>query len=108
MLRHPRRETDGALQRGVSRSAGRGWGFLAAVALTITLVSTLQAQGNQALRAIEKLEGCSDRERKAGCVKILKKKRSENGRQSIKAQVRGERIIWYEYDADTGNVRRTN
>ena len=93
MLRHPRRETDGALQRGVSRSAGRGWGFLAAVALTITLVSTLQAQGNQALRAIEKLEGCSDRERKAGCVKILKKKRSENGRQSIKAQVRGERII---------------
>jgi hypothetical protein len=76
--------------------------------LAIALVSTLEAQGNQALRAIEKLEGCSDLERKQGCVKILKKKPAGDNRQSIKAQVRGERIIWYEYDSDSGEVRRTN
>ena len=108
MLRHLRREKDGFCHRGTRRPGVLGPGKLAAAVLAIALVSTLEAQGNQALRAIEKLEGCSDRERKQGCVKILKKKRTGDGRQSIKAQVRGERIIWYEYDSDSGEVRRTN
>ena len=66
------------------------------------------AQGAGAQKAIERLEKCSQQERKRGCVSILKRKQAENGRQAIKAQVRGSRIIWYEYDPKTGSARRTN
>ncbi|RLQ22488.1 hypothetical protein DWB85_07675 [Seongchinamella sediminis] len=81
---------------------------LAAALLAIALSSPAHAQGNQAQRAIERLEGCSKQERRQDCVKILKKKSAKGGEQRIKAQVRGERIIWYEFDPDSGNVRRTN
>ncbi len=59
-------------------------------------------------RAIEALEGCTPEERKKGCINILSRKQAGNGKQAIKAQVRGGRIIWYEYDSKSGRVRRTN
>ena len=95
-------------RRGFLRPFGMGLGKFTVVLLSVVLVSTLEAKGSQVQRAIEELEGCSKQERKEGCVKILKKKRSDDKRQSIKAQIRGERIIWYEYDSDSGKVRRTN
>lgn len=67
-----------------------------------------QAQAAGAQRAIEKLEGCSAKERKSGCVRILKVEPGSGNKQAIKAQVRGRRIIWYEYDRKSGQVRRTN
>ena len=72
------------------------------------MVPALQAQVTDAQRAIENLEGCDSRERKQGCIKILKRETRDEGRQAIKAQVRGGRIIWYEFDRKTGSVRRTN
>jgi hypothetical protein len=68
----------------------------------------VQAQAAGAQRAIEKLEGCKAEERKSGCVRILKVESRPSGKQAIKAQVRGRRIIWYEYDLGSGKVRRTN
>lgn len=61
-----------------------------------------------AQKAIEALENCSQQDRKSGCVKILKRKPAGEDKQAIKAQVRGGRIIWYEYNVRTGSVRRTN
>ena len=78
------------------------------VALPLALVPALQAQVTDAQRAIENLEGCDRQERKQGCIKILKRETRGEGRQAIKAQVRGGRIIWYEFDRKTGSVRRTN
>ena len=66
------------------------------------------SQGAGPQRAIEKLENCSTEERKQGCINILKRSESDNGTQAIKAQVRGGRIIWYQYDPETGKARRTN
>jgi hypothetical protein len=108
MLRHPRREKHRHYQRNGSSPIGWRWGWLVVLALAIASASTLYAQGNRAQRAIEKLEGCSSRELKEGCIKILKKTHSEDSKQDIKAQLRGGRIIWYEYDADSGKARRTN
>ncbi len=68
----------------------------------------VQAQAPGAQRAIEKLEGCDAKERKSGCVRILKVEPRDSGKQAIKAQVRGRRIIWYEYDRKSGRARRTN
>jgi hypothetical protein len=68
----------------------------------------VEAQAAKARRAIEKLECCSKQERKAGCIDILKVERRGDDKQAIKAQVRGGRIIWYEYDRKSGRVRRTN
>ena len=79
-----------------------------AVLLLLTLVAPLQAQVTNAQRAIEALEGCSQKERKSGCIKILKRRPEGQTTQAVKAQVRGGRIIWYEYDRKTGAVRRTN
>ena len=76
--------------------------------LLLTLVPSLQAQVVDAQRAIEKLESCDKQERKSGCINILKRESAANDKQAIKAQVRGGRIIWYEYDKKTGTVRRTN
>ena len=66
------------------------------------------AQKAQPQRAIEKLEGCSREERSSGCVNILASKPAGENRKAIKAQIRGGRIIWYEYNTRTGQVRRTN
>ena len=76
--------------------------------LLLSLVPSLQAQGNDAQRAIEKLEGCNEQERKTGCINILKRQAAGDDRQAIKAQVRGGRIIWYEYNKKTRSARRTN
>ena len=84
------------------------WSRYLLLVSVVALVPSLQAQGGKAKRAIEDLERCSEQERKSGCVKILKKKRSGDSAQAIKAQVRGGRIIWYEFDTETGAVRRTN
>ena len=78
------------------------------IALAMASVPAFEAQGASAKRAIEDLERCTASERSQGCVKILKKKSLGNNKQAIKAQVRGGRIIWYEYDGATGRVRRTN
>jgi hypothetical protein len=83
--------------------------FLALILVACTWVSPgVQAQAAGAQRAIEKLEQCDDRERKSGCVKILKVEKGKDNKQAIKAQVRGRRIIWYEYDRKSGKARRTN
>ena len=76
--------------------------------LLLTLVPSLQAQVVDAQRAIEKLERCDKQERESRCINILKRESAGDGKQAIKAQVRGGRIIWYEYDKKTGTVRRTN
>jgi hypothetical protein len=72
------------------------------------LAPSLQAQASGAQRAIEELERCNKEERKSGCINILKREPAGEDKQAIKAQVRGGRIIWYEYDKKTGAVRRTN
>lgn len=59
-------------------------------------------------KAIERLEGCSKQELKQGCVNILLRRNGENGKREIKAEIRGGRIIWYEYDKRSGSVRRLN
>ena len=98
-------------QSGISRrfpGIGQLAGFLGAAVLLTALVSP-QAEGNNAQRAIEKLENCSAEERdRSSCIKILKRESSKGGRERIKAQLRGGRIIWYEFDKKSGNVRRVN
>jgi len=78
------------------------------VVVFLGLVLPLAAQVTSVQAAIESLEGCSKKERGSGCVKILKRQPAGAGKQAIKAQVRGGRIIWYEYDKKSGKVRRTN
>lgn len=77
-------------------------------AFLLALVPSIEAQVANPQRAIESLEGCSKKESKSGCINILKRESAAGGKQAIKAQVRGGRIIWYEYDKKTGSVRRTN
>ena len=74
----------------------------------ISLTPFTHAQVSGAQKAIEALENCSQQDLQKRCVKILKQKPAGNDKLAIKAQVRGGRIIWYEYDQKTGNVRRTN
>jgi hypothetical protein len=74
----------------------------------LLVVPPADAQAAGAQRAIEKLENCSGKERKSGCVNILKVERGKGDKQAVKARIRGGRIIWYEYDRKSGNVRRTN
>ncbi len=76
--------------------------------LPLALVPALQAQVGDAQRAIEELERCNKQEREQGCIRILKREPAGENRQAIKAQVRGGRIIWYEFDKKSGRVRRTN
>ena len=83
------------------------WVFGLACVLLLPLTPGL-AQGASAKAAIENLEGCSKKERRSGCIKILKRESARNAKQAVKAQVRGGRIIWYEYDTKSGKVRRTN
>ena len=86
-------------------------GWLRAL-LLVSLLSLIPFAYAQAApgpqKAIEALEKCSPQDRKNGCVKILKRKPAGEDQQAIKAQVRGGRIIWYEYNVKTGSVRRTN
>jgi hypothetical protein len=77
--------------------------------LCATLPSTSTvAQAAKPQKAIEKLEGCSREERQQGCINILKQRKAGDNRLEVKAQVRGKRIIWYEYNKQSGAVRRTN
>ena len=81
------------------------WLYLLA-ALFLAPAPVLSQGGARA--AIERLEGCSKEERRSGCVKILKKRAAGDGREEVKAQVRGGRIIWYEYNRNSGRARRLN
>ena len=74
----------------------------------LSLVPLAHAQGGGARQAIERLENCDKNDSKQACVKILKREPAGEGKQAIKAQIRGGRIIWYEYNTKTGSVRRTN
>ena len=94
----------------VSRSAGlsrrsRPWILLA---LLFAFLPVAEAQVAKAQRAIERLEKCSKQERQSGCVDILKVEQLGKNKLAIKAQVRGARIIWYEYNKNSGKVKRTN
>ena len=82
--------------------------IFALLLIPLFLAPPAEAQAAGAQRAIEKLEGCSEKERKSGCIEILKVQRGKGDKQAVKAQVRGGRIIWYEYDRKSGRVRRTN
>ena len=83
--------------------------FFALILIACTWVlPAVQAQAAGAQRAIEKLENCEKGKGNKECVRILKVEPREGGKQAIKAQVRGRRIIWYEYDRKSGKVRRTN
>ncbi len=83
-------------------------GRLASLVLLLLGGQASEAQNSNPQRAIENLEGCSKDERKQACINILDRRPAANGKQAIKAQVRGGRIIWYEYNKKTGKVRRTN
>ena len=100
-LQHPEPETN----RGRTRWRRAGAVLLAALLVALPV---LEAQASRAKRAIEDMEGCSAKERKSGCVQILKQESRGNNRVAIKAKIRGARIIWYEYDSNSGRVRRTN
>ncbi len=76
--------------------------------ILLTLTPLTHAQNGGVRQAIEQLEHCSSRESKAGCVRILKQQPKKNGWRAVKAQIRGGRIIWYEFNPRTGAVRRTN
>ena len=98
-----------ALQHLYQRS--RGYQGLLRALLFIPLISLAplaHAQAGGAKQAIEQLENCDEKSSKQACVKILKRESAGDGRQAIKAQIRGGRIIWYEYNTKTGKVRRTN
>jgi hypothetical protein len=85
------------------------WHVCRLISLILLLVAGASgAQAKNPKRAIEDLEGCSKQERKQSCIDILDKRSAGKNKQAIKAQVRGGRIIWYEYDSETGKVRRTN
>lgn len=95
----------------VNKRPSRHRGWLRALLLVpfLSLIPLASAQAApSAQKAIETLENCSQQDRKKGCVKILKRKPAGDDQQAIKAQVRGGRIIWYEYNVKTGSVRRTN
>ena len=104
------RRRDPATRHRQEKHQNLTWSRLRAllVLLPLVLVPVLHAQVSDAQRAIENLEGCEPQERKQGCIKILKRESRGDGRQAIKAQVRGGRSIWYEFDGKTGSVRRTN
>lgn len=82
--------------------------FTRGLLVALLFFAAQQAQASGPREAIEKLEGCSASERGSGCVKILKKKAAAGDLQEIKAQIRGGRIIWYQYDRKTGRVKRLN
>ena len=104
------RRPDAAVLKNNTPGPSRYWcrARLLLIVLLLTLIPSLQAQVGSAQRAIEALESCSKKERKSGCIKILKQRSAGENKQAVKAQVRGGRIIWYEYDKKTGSVRRTN
>ena len=108
----PRPETGKLTEQAKKPPARRAtfWhlGGLASLALLLLGGQASEAQNSNPKRAIEKLEGCSKEERKQACINILDRRSAAKGKQAIKAQVRGGRIIWYEYDKKTGKVRRTN
>jgi hypothetical protein len=112
MLMSPRPETRKLTDQAKTSAGKRAifWRVCRLTSLTLLLMAGLVggAQASNPQRAIEKLEGCSKEERKQACINILDKRPAGKDKQAIKAQVRGGRIIWYEYDKKTGKVRRTN
>ncbi|MEP5763174.1 MAG: hypothetical protein ABJ308_01205 [Halieaceae bacterium] len=113
MSMYPRPENS-TLQAGRQKNGGKWASFWRTarwtlVALPLVLGGlTTQVQAANPQRAIERLEGCTAEERKQGCIRILARQAAGDNKQAIKAQVRGGRIIWYEYNSKTGKVRRTN
>jgi len=59
-------------------------------------------------RAIERLERCSAEELRQACVRILRQERVDDHTVRIKAEIRGGRIIWYQFDLRSGAIRRVN
>ncbi len=109
----PRPETSTLIQSPAETLSKRAafWRVTRLTSVALLLVFgglATEAQVAKPQRAIERLEGCSKEERKQGCISILSRRPADSGKQAIKAQVRGGRIIWYEYDTKTGKVRRTN
>ena len=104
------RRPDWAVLKQESLRPSGYWCRVRALALVmlLTLVPPIQAQVADARRAIEKLEGCDRQEDQKDCITILTRSPAGENKQAIKAQVRGGRIIWYEFDTKTGKVRRTN
>ena len=100
--------TDQAKKTPARQAAFWHLGRLTSLVLLLLGGQASEAQNSNPKRAIEKLEGCSKEERKQACINILDRRSAAKGKQAIKAQVRGGRIIWYEYDKKTGKVRRTN
>ena len=82
--------------------------LLCACLLGLQLALCAPAVSASPQRAIESLEGCSAKERNSGCVRILKRQKLDGGKQRVKAEIRGGRIIWYVYNGNTGKARRTN
>jgi hypothetical protein len=104
-----RRPDTPVLQRVNKRSPGSFCRLRALLLIPfLSLIPLAYAQAPNAQRAIEALEQCGQKDGKSACIKILKRKPADEGKQAIKAQVRGGRIIWYEYNVKTGSVRRTN
>jgi hypothetical protein len=104
------RRPDTAVLQVVSKRPSGLFRWLRALLLVpfLCLVPPVHAQGPGPQKAIEALENCSQKDRQSACVKILKRKKAGKDKQAIKAQLRGGRIIWYEYNVKTGSVRRTN
>ncbi|MEM8661117.1 MAG: hypothetical protein AAGF35_09550 [Pseudomonadota bacterium] len=98
---------EGAATRPINtrRCSHRYWlhALLVIPLLLLSPVGHSQTQGPKA--AIAQYENC---QRDPQCVKILKRVSAGDNKQAIKAQIRGGRIIWYEYNTRTGKVRRTN
>ena len=82
--------------------------FVCAALFGLQLALCTPALAASPQQAIESLEGCTAQERKSGCVRILKREKLDGGKQRIKAEIRGGRIIWYVYNGNTGKARRTN
>jgi hypothetical protein len=111
MLMSPRPETPQHKDQAKKTRGKRAtfWQVCRLASLALLLVAGAgEAGASNPKRAIEKLEGCSKEERKQDCINILDRRPAGKDKQAIKAQVRGGRIIWYEYDSKTGKVRRTN
>lgn len=104
------RRPDTPVLHVANKRPSRCWRWLRALFLVFSLcfIPCAHAQPPGAQQAIEALENCGQKDRQQGCVKILKRKPAGDDKEAIKAQVRGGRIIWYEYDVKTGRARRTN
>jgi hypothetical protein len=79
---------------------------LAALLTALSLATTVSAAEHGPKESIERFERCKTEEKQ--CVKILKKKKANDSKLEIKAQIRGANIIWYSYNQKNGKVKRLN